>query len=267
MKRLTSFVCSLALIFSVLSSLYSQSPYTVTWDKEPYILGTGMAGSAVGFFLDRSVPALTAAEINQLSSESINWFDRSATDHFSESAGTVSDVLFGIAVAAPMILLTDQSIRNDWRTVAVMYLETWSFVGTTTMIAKGSAMRIRPFVYNPSAPMDQKLAGDARKSFFSGHTTTAFASAVFLSTVYSDYNPGSHWKPYIWAGSLLTASVVGYLRYEAGAHFPTDILVGALVGSAIGYTIPWMHRAGNKDVTFTPGTLRTDFGISMQLKF
>ena len=267
MNRRTSFASFLTILFCVHIGLYSQSPYAITYEKEAYILCTGAAGSTVGFFLDRSVSALTTAEIDHLTSGSVNRFDRSAVDHFSASAGTVSDVLFGVAAAAPMVLLTDKSIHHDWRTIAVMYLETWSFIGAATTIAKGSALRIRPFVYNPDAPLDQKLTSDARKSFFSGHATAAFASAVFLSTVYSDYNSDSHWRPYVWAGSLLTASVVGYLRYEAGAHFPSDILVGALVGSAIGYTVPWMHRIGNKDLTFTPGTLRTDYGISVQLKF
>jgi membrane-associated phospholipid phosphatase len=95
----------------------------------------------------------------------------------------------------------------------------------------------------------------------------AFASAVFISTVYSDYNPHSEWKPYIWAGSLLTASVVGYLRYEAGMHFPTDILVGALVGGTIGHVIPWLHRVGQENIFLTPSAHGTDYGFLMQVKF
>jgi membrane-associated phospholipid phosphatase len=34
---------------------------------------------------------------------------------------------------------------------------------------------------------------------------------------------------------------VGSLRVAAGRHFPTDVLVGALAGSAIGMVIPWAH--------------------------
>ncbi len=147
----------------------------------------------------------------------------------------MSDILYGAAAVAPFALFANETMRNEWRTITLMYIETWSFIGGTSMLSKGLVERYRPYVYNPNVPLDKKLNSDAKMSFFSNHTTAAFASAVFLSTVYSDYNPNSEWRPYVWAGSLLIASVVGYLRYEAGEHFPTDIIAGAVAGSAIGY--------------------------------
>jgi membrane-associated phospholipid phosphatase len=158
-------------------------------------------------------------------------------------------------------------MRDDWKTVTVMYLETLSFVGGASMLSKGTIERYRPFIYNPDVPLSKKLNSDAKMSFFSNHTATAFASAVFISTVYGDYNPDSDLKPYIWAGSLIAASAVGYLRYEAGAHFPTDIFVGAVLGSAIGYGIPWMHRIGEKDVSVLPYVPHADYGLTIQVKF
>jgi membrane-associated phospholipid phosphatase len=267
MKKITPITLFLAIFFCVPAAFFAQSPYHCTWEKDSYILGAGGITASAGFFLDRSVSSLTTTEIHQLSSETVNWFDRSATHYYSESAATASDVLFGVAAAAPFIMFADHTMRNDWRTITLMYLETWSFIGGSTFIAKGSIERIRPFVYNPDVPMDKKLISDARKSFFSGHTTVAFASAIFLSTVYSDYHPDSKWKPYIWVGSLLTASVVGYLRYDAGMHFPTDNLVSAIVGSAIGYAIPWMHRTDKENISVIPGIPQTDYGFSMQIKF
>jgi membrane-associated phospholipid phosphatase len=32
------------------------------------------------------------------------------------------------------------------------------------------------------------------------------------------------------------------LRVEAGKHFRTDVLTGAVVGSAVGLLIPYLHR-------------------------
>ncbi len=94
---------------------------------------------------------------------------------------------------------------------------------------------------------------NSKKSLIILYFKFAFASAVYLSTVYSDYNTNPEWKPYVWAGSLLMAGVVGYLRYEAGEYFPTDILVGAITVSAIGYVISWMHRVGKENVSIAPG--------------
>jgi membrane-associated phospholipid phosphatase len=68
-------------------------------------------------------------------------------------------------------------------------------------------------------------------------------------------------------GSLFLASVVGYLRYEAGEHFPTDIVAGAVAGSAIGYAIPWMHRAFKETVSLILVVPHADYGFSVQLKF
>ncbi|MGB6121102.1 MAG: phosphatase PAP2 family protein, partial [Bacteroidota bacterium] len=101
-------------------------------------------------------------------------------------------------------------------------------------------------VYNENVPVEEKLHTNAKRSFFSGHTTISFSSAVFLSKVYGDYFPDSKWKPYIWGVSLGIAAAVGYLRIAAGKHFLTDVLVGALVGGAIGYLIPKIHEtSGN----------------------
>lgn len=80
------------------------------------------------------------------------------------------------------------------------------------------------------------------RSFFSGHTSLAFGSAVFASTLFDHYYPESSLRPWVWGSSLAIASGMGYLRYASGKHFPTDIIVGALVGSAIGYVIPKLHK-------------------------
>ena len=91
--------------------------------------------------------------------------------------------------------------------------------------------------------------------------------AVFLSTVYSDYYPDSDWKYAVWGASLLTASVIGYLRYESGSHFPTDILTGAIVGSAIGYLIPFIHRSENENLDISFGLGRNNTSLNLRFNF
>ena len=266
MKQFSFLILSILVILCTTSSLFSQSPYKLSWDTDGYIAGAGMITGLTALAIDQSVHPLTLQEVSQLSRESVNRFDRSATYRYSTSASNASDVLYTIALTAPAALLTDQSIRKDWQTLALMYLEMYGWVGSATELTKASAKRIRPFVYNPNVPFNNKSSSDSRKSFFSGHSSVAFSSAVFISTVYSDYNPNSPWKSYIWTGSLLTASVVGLLRYEAGAHFPTDILAGAVVGSAIGYVIPWLHRVEREKISITPSMPGADYGFTMQVK-
>jgi undecaprenyl-diphosphatase len=61
-------------------------------------------------------------------------------------------------------------------------------------------------------------------SFPSGHTAGSFAAAVALSSFYPKDGPLL----------LLLASAVGTSRVYLGHHFPSDVLVGAAAGAAIG---------------------------------
>jgi hypothetical protein len=58
---------------------------------------------------------------------------------------------------------------NDWHTSTLMYIETWSFIGGTSMLSKGLLERCRPFIYNPNVLIDKKLLSDAKMFFFQSY--------------------------------------------------------------------------------------------------
>lgn len=62
-------------------------------------------------------------------------------------------------------------------------------------------------------------------SFPSGHTITAFAMALSLSVFY----------PVMLVGLLFCAFSVALSRILLGMHFLSDVLAGAVIGSALGY--------------------------------
>lgn len=62
-------------------------------------------------------------------------------------------------------------------------------------------------------------------SFPSGHTITAFAVAVSISTFY----------PAMLAGLLFCAVSVAASRVLLGMHFLSDVVAGALIGSSLAY--------------------------------
>ncbi|RJR29956.1 MAG: phosphatase PAP2 family protein, partial [Candidatus Latescibacterota bacterium] len=210
---------------------------------------------------------MTLGEIEALSRSEINGFDRGAAYNYSETARTASNVLIAAIVAAPLALAADDRARSDWRTVSAMYLETIAFAAAVPSYAKASFARIRPQVYNPDAPMDVRTSDEPRCSFFSRHASIAFASAVFLSTVHDAYRPHSGARPFVWAASLLAAASVGAARCEAGKHFPTDVIAGAVVGSAAGWLVPRAHRAGGGLTALAPLAPGGGMGVTFELRF
>jgi hypothetical protein len=241
-KKIVLFILLFLSSTGYLAESHGQTGYRLSWSKELLLNGSGLTLAVLGKYLNQELVPLTQDEVYNLSPIDVNKFDRSASYHYSKSATRSSDVLVGLSVILPASLLVQKKIRNDWETVSVMYMETLLFSNFIPMISKGRIKRIRPYVYNDEVPLEEKLDKNALKSFYSGHTTNAFASAVFISTVYSRYYPESSYKPFIWTSSLSLASLVGYLRYLGGKHFPSDILMGAAVGTVIGFIVPYIHR-------------------------
>ena len=127
-------------------------------------------------------------------------------------------------------------------------------------------------MYYATAPLVDKLDKDARRSFFSGHAAVSFSSAVFASTVFGHYFPVSKLRPVIWVSSLGLATATAVLRYEAGKHFPSDLVVGAAVGSAMGWLVPKLHERKTRpnrlarQVTVTPWNNSLASGVYVQVE-
>lgn len=99
------------------------------------------------------------------------------------------------------------------------------------------------------------------RSFYSSHTSRAFALAVATATVATIRGRrGARW---IWAGGLALAAGVGYLRVASDSHWLSDVAVGAVAGSAAGFSIPWLlHRGGparKVELAAAPGGLALAF--------
>ncbi len=126
-------------------------------------------------------------------------------------------------IGLPIGLFATGIIRKDKvMTINSYELVTSTIVGsvlTTTM--KFSFDRTRPFVTYPNDITKYTKAGS--KSFPSGHTSMAFATATSISLMYP--------KWYIIAPSFLWASSIGYSRMYLGVHYPSDVLAGALLGA------------------------------------
>jgi membrane-associated phospholipid phosphatase len=80
----------------------------------------------------------------------------------------------------------------------------------------------------------QRPNASNNQSFPSGHTASAFALASVIAGEYHD-------KPLIVFGSYGFATAVGLARIGGLNHFPSDVLVGAVIGELIGRYVVHHH--------------------------
>jgi hypothetical protein len=81
---------------------------------------------------------------------------------------------------------------------------------------------------------------DTRLSFFSGHTSSAFAAAVAAGTI-ADFHHLEN-RRWIWASGLTFAAATGVLRVMSDQHYATDVLTGMAAGGLAGWLIPKLHK-------------------------
>ena len=95
----------------------------------------------------------------------------------------------------------------------------------TTFAIKKLFQRPRPYDSHPDRL--HPLAHEHSYSFPSGHTSVAFATATSLSLQFQ--------KWYITVPAFLWAATVGYSRMYLGVHYPSDVLIGIVVGMTTAY--------------------------------
>ena len=202
----------------------------------------------------------TVEKIQSLRTSNIPRFDRWAADIYSEKAAEVSDMFFYGSMPLPLLLMLDKKVRRDAGKVALLYLEAMSVTGVIYSGSSYLTSRYRPYAYNPEAPMEQRLRGGAKNSFFAGHVALVGTSTFFMAKIFSDYHPDSKikWIPYTIAS--VATGATAYLRHRGGRHFPSDIIIGTALGPLTGILIPHFHKnklLENSGLTIIPFTGKT----------
>jgi membrane-associated phospholipid phosphatase len=257
----------IAFVFLPFGCAMAQSSFPYALSKKDFLLAPVSAAAFISSeLLDKRKFNLTISEVQELNRQSIHSFDRSATYNWSKSAERFSDIPEQALRYMPVLYAIPILKNKNWNngvTLGVMYGEVVLLSAGVTGITKSLTKRIRPYLYNTSLTAEERFAMQgkdaptASTAFFSGHTTTAFAGAVFLSKTFTDIYGKTTWSKVIWVSSLSLATATAIARVEAGVHFPTDVLMGAVVGSAIGYFIPVLHKETDEKFSFmvSPGQL------------
>jgi membrane-associated phospholipid phosphatase len=167
--------------------------------------------------------------------------DDSLEDDFSPRAARVSDVLLVTAIVAPLIPELHQGSGSGER--VLIYGETLGVNLLLNAAVKVVVRRPRPYLYNPDPEVRRWGEGqrDARQSFYSGHASTSFAAAVAGGLLTSLATDDATARAFAWGSGFALAGATATLRTRAGKHFYSDVLAGALIGSATGAIIPLLH--------------------------
>lgn len=258
-KKLTNIILIIFILF--ISNLsYGQNEFELNKTRELILTGISSSLIITSLYLEHKQSQITLKDIENLNPNKLNSLDRRATQYFSEDLSSVSDYLLYTSISLPILFSFFPKTQKELNELGFMYLEIITLTYGLTNLTKNLTHRYRPYVYNQVVPISKKLDSDSKKSFFSGHTSIAFASSIFFAKVFSHYSSNNQTNNLVWIGSISFATSVGLLRYFSGYHFPSDIFAGAIVGSFAGYLIPELHKtkkisfltfSGSEDLFFT----------------
>jgi undecaprenyl-diphosphatase len=124
----------------------------------------------------------------------------------------------------------DIGCRRRFPTAAIVAATSLSVAATLVFLLKDSLERSRPAFAHPA--LDPLVTTPSSHSFPSGHAATAFATATVVGLLH----PRLRWP------AFGLATLVGLSRVYLGVHFWFDVLAGAALGIAVGWTAVWATR-------------------------
>jgi len=146
--------------------------------------------------------------------------------------------LIGLSIAVPVVIFALWQFHHrsfhDFHHAVLGVLEAWAITIFFTEWIKEACGKYRPYWNNDME------GDDGRKSFPSGHASTAFATMTFLSLwmagkMYLFSRSGGHiWQTFIVMIPIIAAIIVAVSRVRDYVHDFVDILAGAILGAALG---------------------------------
>lgn len=205
-----------------------------------------------------AVSSVSAEDHTPLDKANVNAFDRNFIYPYNKTLDK-SATIFGAGLClAPALVVAGGN--SDILTMGVMYAETLATTIIAKEVLKNAITKARPYMYT-----DTVEEGDPDgwyDSMPSAHTAVTFAAASFTTYTFAKYYPESPWKWPLAAACYGVAALEGAFRVRSGNHFPSDVLAGAALGTAIGFGVPMLHTLGkNVEVGVTP------FALAFNLHF
>jgi len=200
----------------------AQFPFETSMSTDSGILSTSTVLFGVGYWVESSATnnshglSFTQEELQSFQISDINALDRSAAPNWSPDAAHLSDLFMYSSMVAPLALTFSDVGSRQPLTLATMHAETLLLNGGVTYLLKNMFGRPRPLVYNrdPRILDSLRQSPTARRSFPSGHTSTSFASMVYLASVFSTLYPDSDARPYVWGGVIKEGGITPRIFWQ-----------------------------------------------------
>jgi membrane-associated phospholipid phosphatase len=195
------------------------------------IIGGGFAAATVLLFpVDRNLAGGLQNEGTQA-----NKFFRHASSGVEVIASPGAYVIGGSMLVVGRLTGSSRIADLGWHgTESVLLAEAFTYV------LKGAVGRARPFVSGAKDPNDFEFgggwsSGGQRRSFPSGHTSTAFAAAASVTAEVSEWWPQHDWL--IGLTMYGGATMVGLSRMYHNRHWASDVALGAAIGTFSGWKV------------------------------
>jgi membrane-associated phospholipid phosphatase len=105
---------------------------------------------------------------------------------------------------------------------------------------------------------DRDRPDGSKRGFPSGHTSGAFSTATVFEVMYG---------PKVGVPLYAFATLVAIARVDSFKHFPSDVLMGAVLGSVIGYGTARFHKKLHHSFSVQPDVGPDRYGLVLQHGF
>jgi membrane-associated phospholipid phosphatase len=248
------------LFLAVLQGPPSRSVYHISPPLDITITVGAALGSSLAYLnSDKLITPRCPCDPNE-----VNAFDRGAIGNKSPTAATLSDVTVLAVLVAPLAIdaVNLGGFHQVWWQDAVVFAQTLAINGALMTTAKFVVQRPLPRTYAGDPSLIDRPEG--YRSFYSGHTSTVFAGlSATAMTIRLRYGE----KTWPWIVTGVVGTSVAIERVADGRHFPTDVMAGAVMGTAVGIVVPLLHaRGGTSGLQASPGA-EGGFLVGWQLQF
>jgi membrane-associated phospholipid phosphatase len=171
----------------------------------------------------------------------VNALDRFAIGQDSQLAEWLGNLGTILGIATPFVVdwVDTRGQRKAFVQDAIVITQALALNGALNTAVKYIVQRPLPETYHGVV---RNRVGKPRgyRAFYSGHVSS-LATALAAGCITVRMRHGRLPWRWPWLLSAAVTGLVGVGRIFSGKHFPTDVLVGAPVGAAIGAAVPLVH--------------------------